>query len=53
MNLIVEVTVKGPIDEKSGMVINITILKKFIQDVVDQLDHKNLDDIDYFKNVVR
>ena len=30
-SILVEVTVKGPINSMNGMVINITILKKFIQ----------------------
>ncbi|RNA11117.1 6-pyruvoyl tetrahydrobiopterin synthase [Brachionus plicatilis] len=52
-NYKVEITVKGTIDPRTGMVINITILKKIIQDVLDRLDHKNLDeDVPYFKNVV-
>ena len=73
MILKVEITVKGIVNPVTGMVINITILKKFIQvfnhkflnftkklkifflkDILDQLDHKNLDvDVEYFKNVVR
>jgi len=36
------------------MVINISILKVFIQQVLGQLDHKNLDvDVAYFHNVIR
>lgn len=50
----VEVTVKGPIDENTGMVMNISDLKKYIDVAVMQpLDHKNLDmDVPYFKDVV-
>ena len=50
----VEVTVRGPIDEKTGMVMNLTDLKEVMNKVLfDQLDHKNLDkDVDYFKNKV-
>ncbi|CAF1110863.1 unnamed protein product, partial [Brachionus calyciflorus] len=52
-NYKVEITVMGTVDPITGMVINITILKKFIQEILDQLDHKNLDeDVEYFKNVV-
>ena len=50
----VEVTVKGPVDHDTGMVMNLTDVKKIInQSVMKPLDHKNLDkDVPYFKNVV-
>lgn len=50
----VEVTVKGPIDENTGMVMNVSDLKKYIDVAVMQpLDHKNLDlDVLYFKDIV-
>ncbi|KAK2820976.1 hypothetical protein Q5P01_023935 [Channa striata] len=53
-NYKVEVTVRGKIDAVTGMVINLTDLKKCIEDViVVPLDHKNLDkDVPYFANVV-
>ncbi len=50
----VEVTVEGPIDPKTGMVIDLEILKKSIQGVMDQMDHKTLEtDVPYFQNVIR
>ncbi|CAH1710546.1 unnamed protein product [Aphis gossypii] len=53
-NYKVEVTVKGLIDEKTGMVMNVADLKKYIDiAVMEPLDHKNLDlDVPYFKNHV-
>ena len=50
----VEVTVKGPVDHDTGMVMNLTDVKKIINEsVMKPLDHKNLDkDVPYFKNVV-
>lgn len=40
----VETTVRGPIDSRTGMVMNISDLKSIIQQkVVAVLDHKNLD----------
>ncbi|OXU32109.1 hypothetical protein TSAR_002950 [Trichomalopsis sarcophagae] len=53
-NYTVEVTVRGPVDPKTGMVMNISDLKVYMKKILmDQLDHKNLDkDVDYFKNVV-
>lgn len=52
-NYTVEVTVRGPIDVRTGMVMNITDLKLAMDGVIfKQLDHKNLDkDVEYFKNV--
>lgn len=49
-----EVTVCGPVDPVTGMVMNISDLKLFMKKVLmDQLDHKNLDkDVPYFKNTV-
>lgn len=49
-NYKVEVTVTGAVDETTGMIINITDLKKIIQNkVLDLLDHKNIDlDVEYF-----
>lgn len=54
MFLSVEITVCGPINQKTGMVMNITELKQIIKDVIiSKLDHKNLDkDVDFFKNNV-
>ncbi|XP_065288262.1 6-pyruvoyl tetrahydrobiopterin synthase-like [Dermacentor albipictus] len=53
-NYKLEVTVTGPVDRDTGMVINITDLKKCIQsEVMDVLDHKNLDkDVPYFEKAV-
>lgn len=53
-NYVVEVTVKGPVDHDTGMVMNLTDVKKIINEsVMKPLDHKNLDkDVPYFKNVV-
>ncbi|KAJ8683267.1 hypothetical protein QAD02_019059 [Eretmocerus hayati] len=53
-NYTVEVTVRGPVDTKTGMVMNISDLKIYMHKILmDQLDHKNLDkDVPFFKNVV-
>lgn len=47
----VEVTVRGPIDEVTGMVINVSDLKVIIQKVVmETFDHKNVDkDVPVFR----
>ncbi|NP_001092237.1 6-pyruvoyl tetrahydrobiopterin synthase [Danio rerio] len=53
-NYTVEVTVRGKIDKNTGMVMNLTDLKEFIEEaVMKPLDHKNLDlDVPYFADVV-
>nr|XP_033328541.1 6-pyruvoyl tetrahydrobiopterin synthase [Megalopta genalis] len=53
-NYTVKVTVRGPVNPKTGMVMNLTDLKLYMKKVLmEQLDHRNLDkDVPYFKNVV-
>ncbi|OWR48010.1 6-pyruvoyl-tetrahydropterin synthase [Danaus plexippus plexippus] len=53
-NYVVLVTVKGPVDQNTGMVMNVHDLKQYMhQAIMDPLDHKNLDlDVPYFKTVV-
>ena len=50
----VEVTVRGPVDEKTGMVMNLVELKDLMDQAIMQvMDHKNLDkDVPYFASVV-
>ncbi len=50
--MFVKVTLKGPIDEKTGMVMNIKDLKLIIHNrILVKVDHHNLDQVDYFKSV--
>ncbi|XP_011638020.1 6-pyruvoyl tetrahydrobiopterin synthase [Pogonomyrmex barbatus] len=53
-NYTVEVTVRGPVDPLTGMVMNLKVLKDCMQKVLmDQMDHKNIDkQIDYFTDKV-
>uniref|UniRef100_A0A8C5WYQ1 6-pyruvoyl tetrahydrobiopterin synthase n=1 Tax=Laticauda laticaudata TaxID=8630 RepID=A0A8C5WYQ1_LATLA len=53
-NYKVEVTVQGEINPLTGMVINLTDLKAYMeQAIMEPLDHKNLDkDVPYFAGVV-
>eukprot|EP01114_Cavostelium_apophysatum_P021902 TRINITY_DN7768_c0_g1_i3.p1 TRINITY_DN7768_c0_g1~~TRINITY_DN7768_c0_g1_i3.p1 ORF type:complete len:141 (-),score=9.13 TRINITY_DN7768_c0_g1_i3:15-437(-) len=49
-NYTVEVTVKGEVDSKTGMVMNLAELKEQMKEVIENLDHKHLDeDVPYFK----
>ena len=53
-NFIVEVTVAGEIDQRTGMVFNLRDLKMVMAEIVEQgLDHKNLNlDVPAFKGVI-
>ncbi|EDO42759.1 predicted protein [Nematostella vectensis] len=52
-NYKVEVTVASTVDEDTGMVMNLVALKGKIEEVLSELDHKNLDlDVEYFQTVV-
>lgn len=42
-NYTVKVTIRGPVDPITGMVMNLTDLKKHMESVLQPLDHKNLD----------
>lgn len=45
-----EVTLRGTVDTVTGMVYNLTHLKKEMAAVLELVDHKNLDlDVDYFR----
>jgi len=51
-NYILDVTVKGQIDETTGMVINLTELKRIGDEVVNLFDHKFLnEELPFFKNM--
>ena len=49
--LLLKVTVAGEPDKKTGMVMNISDLKKIIKtNILDVLDHKNIDkQVEYFR----
>ncbi|MDH4083581.1 MAG: 6-carboxytetrahydropterin synthase [Nitrospira sp.] len=50
-NYLLEVTVSGEIDPKTGMVVNLFDLKRVLLDVIEEFDHKNLNlDMPYFND---
>lgn len=52
-NYDLHVTITGEIDEKTGMIINLSDLKKTVNQVVEQFDHKFVNlDTPYFKEMV-
>jgi 6-pyruvoyl-tetrahydropterin synthase len=45
------VVLKGPVDDATGMVYNLTDLKREMADVLETVDHKNLDkDVPHFRS---
>lgn len=53
-NYVVEVAVEGPIDSRTGMVVNFSELKRIMdEEIVSKLDHTNLNvDVDFLKDIV-
>lgn len=52
-NYTLEVTIKGPVDPITGMVMNIKELKRILQQVVERFDHRFLNlDLPEFKKIV-
>eukprot|EP01012_Entosiphon_sulcatum_P049981 TRINITY_DN68720_c0_g1_i1.p1 TRINITY_DN68720_c0_g1~~TRINITY_DN68720_c0_g1_i1.p1 ORF type:complete len:299 (-),score=43.28 TRINITY_DN68720_c0_g1_i1:106-1002(-) len=52
-NYVVEVMLRGPVDPVTGMVCSFDSVKQWLQAVIVQIDHKNIDlDIAYFASVV-
>jgi len=50
-NYELHVTVRGQIDPRTGMIINLTELKKYVNEVLEHFDHKFLNlDTPYFKD---
>ena len=52
-NYTVVVSLRGPVDPRSGMVVNLTQLKELMQPVLQLVDHRNLDeDVAFFRTRV-
>lgn len=52
-NYELHVTIHGPVDPKTGMIINLTELKKHVKSVLDGFDHKYLNiDTPHFKDKI-
>ena len=53
-NYVLEVTVKGEVEEETGMVLDLKTLKKLItREIIDKVDHKNLNvDVQFLKGVI-
>ncbi len=53
-NYVMEVTVKGRVSDKTGMVIDLKDLKKIITEkIIDRIDHKHLNcDVDFMRDII-
>ncbi|PYX84457.1 MAG: 6-pyruvoyl tetrahydrobiopterin synthase [Acidobacteria bacterium] len=52
-NYRVEVTVSGPVDQRTGMVCNLVDLDSFVQrEILEHFDHQNLNTLAEFREVV-
>lgn len=52
-NYLLEVTVAGPVDRRTGMVVNLFDLKVVLLDVLEEFDHKHLNvDTPYFTKII-
>ena len=53
-NYVLQVSVRGPIDPETGMVIDLKRLKDIIRErVIDRVDHRNLnEDVDFLRGVI-
>ena len=52
-NYVLETTIEGPVDPDTGMIINIYQLKPIIKSVLEEFDHKFLnEDTDYFDDLI-
>ena len=52
-NYELHVAITGDIDPKTGMIVNLTVLKARVKKILDQFDHKFLNmDTDYFKDKI-
>lgn len=52
-NYLLEVTVSGRVDERTGMVVNLYDLKRVLEQVLEEFDHKHLNrDTPYFQHLI-
>ena len=50
-NFLVELSVMGESLNAEGLLVDFRVVKGWTEEVLDQLDHKYLNELDYFKNV--
>ena len=52
-NYLLEVAVEGPIDDRTGYVIDLGVLRSIVQrEVIDRVDHRNMNvDVDFMRGI--
>jgi 6-pyruvoyltetrahydropterin/6-carboxytetrahydropterin synthase len=52
-NYVLEVAVEGPIDDRTGYVIDLGLLRSIVQrEVIDRVDHRNMNiDVDFMRGI--
>ncbi|HUF26918.1 MAG TPA: 6-carboxytetrahydropterin synthase [Gemmatimonadaceae bacterium] len=52
-NYVLEVSVAGPIDQRTGYVMDLSLLKRVVREqVIDRVDHRNMNvDVDFMRDV--
>ena len=52
-NYVLEVSVSGPVDDRTGYVIDLSQLKRIVQrEVIDKLDHRNMNlDVEFMRGI--
>ncbi len=52
-NYTLKVSISGSFDKETGMIINVTRLRDILKkEIIEKYDHKNLNEVDDFKNTV-
>jgi len=53
-NYVLEVSLSGPVDPETGMIINLKEMKAIIRnEIIDKVDHKNLNlDVNFMKDII-
>ena len=53
-NYTLDVSVRGPVDERTGYVVDLAVLKRLVEErVVDKIDHRNFNlDVEFMRGVI-
>lgn len=53
-NYVLEVTVRGPVDPETGMVMDLKVLKEILdREIIEKVDHKHLNyDVDFMRGII-
>lgn len=53
-NYVLEISISGPVDPETGMIINLKDMKRIINsEIIDKVDHMNLNlDVDFMKDII-